>query len=280
MTETPRIVVGADGTRSSLDAVALAAREAAYRELPLHIVHAFIWPLMNVSLGPVPGGPPDSGLRAEALRIVAEALAQAAAHGAPLASSDIIDGIPKWVLLEESADAALVVVGNRGLGVISGAVVGSVGIHLASHTNCPVLIHRGTEPVLPEPVVVGLDGSPACTPTAEFALAEAHLRGTELVAVHATARPDPGDPTGLTDADELSLAGALAGCLERYPDVKVHRKSVRSRAARALVAESARAQLVVVGSQNQRRPPMPRLGSVSAAVVRHSLCPVAVVPHR
>lgn len=266
------VVVGADGTRSSLDAVALAAREATYRELPLRIVHAFIWPLMNVSLGPLPGGPPDSGLRAEATRIAADALEQATAHGAFMPSTDIIDGIPKWVLLEESEDATLLVVGNRGLGLISGAVVGSVGIHLASHASCPVLICRGAEPVLPEPIVVGLDGSPACTPTAEFALAEAHLRGAELVAVHATGHQD--------NADGFLEDNALADCLDRYPDVKVHQKTFHSRAARALVAESARAQLLVVGSQNQRRPPMPRLGSVSAAVVRHALCPVAVVPHR
>jgi nucleotide-binding universal stress UspA family protein len=272
MTGMPGVIVGADGTRSSLDAVALAAREAAYRELPLHIVHAFIWPLMNVSLGPVPGGPPDSGLRGEAVRIAANALEQASAHGAPMASTDIIDGIPKWVLLEECADAALVVVGNRGLGLISGAVVGSVGIHLASHANCPVLIYRGAEPVLPEPIVVGLDGSPACAPTVEFVLAEAHLRGTDVVAVHATNHQPNG--AGLLDED------ALADCLDRYPDVKVQRKTFNSRAARALVTESARAQLVVVGSQNQQRPPMSRLGSVSAAVVRHALCPVAVVPHR
>ncbi|MEV1147848.1 universal stress protein, partial [Micromonospora sp. NPDC049799] len=39
------VVVGVDGSAAALDAVRVAAREAAYRQRPLRVVHAFIWPL-------------------------------------------------------------------------------------------------------------------------------------------------------------------------------------------------------------------------------------------
>ena len=51
MTTSLPVVVGVDGSASALDAVRLAAREAARRERELRIVHAFIWPLMHVKVG-------------------------------------------------------------------------------------------------------------------------------------------------------------------------------------------------------------------------------------
>lgn len=52
------VVVGTDGSEVALQAVRAAAREAAERGCPLRIVHAFIWPLMRVPLGPAPARPP------------------------------------------------------------------------------------------------------------------------------------------------------------------------------------------------------------------------------
>lgn len=71
------IVVGVDGSPSSLEAVDLAATEAHLRDDPLRIVHAFVWPYFGVPLGPSPFGPPEGGLRNEAERIVAEAVRRA-----------------------------------------------------------------------------------------------------------------------------------------------------------------------------------------------------------
>ncbi|HET9517371.1 MAG TPA: universal stress protein, partial [Actinoplanes sp.] len=47
------IVVGVDGSECSLDAVEVAAEQAARGHRPLRIVHAFIWPLVH--LGSPPG---------------------------------------------------------------------------------------------------------------------------------------------------------------------------------------------------------------------------------
>lgn len=62
MTTSPAtaIVVGVDGSPQSLHALDWATREATARQCPLRIMHAFLWPLYNVQLGP-----PDAGLQAQ-----------------------------------------------------------------------------------------------------------------------------------------------------------------------------------------------------------------------
>jgi nucleotide-binding universal stress UspA family protein len=64
---------------------------------------------------------------------------------------------------------------------------------------------------------------------------------------------------------------------EKYPDVCVDRIVTRERPAHALVSESRRAQLVVVGSRDRRGATGLVLGSVSHAVLYRSHCSVAVV---
>ena len=75
MTTNPAaaIVVGVDGSPHSLHALDWATREAVARECPLRIVHAFLWPLYNVPLGPSAVGPPDAGLQHAAEHIVSAA---------------------------------------------------------------------------------------------------------------------------------------------------------------------------------------------------------------
>ncbi|MFC7615700.1 universal stress protein [Actinokineospora soli] len=60
------VVVGVDGSESSLAAVGWAAREAAARGTGLRVVHAFIWPMLHVPLGPATHADPGGGLRADA----------------------------------------------------------------------------------------------------------------------------------------------------------------------------------------------------------------------
>ncbi|WP_030440563.1 universal stress protein [Actinoplanes subtropicus] len=47
------------------------------------------------------------------------------------------------VLTGASAEAQLVVVGSHGRGPIRGALLGSTGLHLLRHAECPVLVARG-----------------------------------------------------------------------------------------------------------------------------------------
>ncbi|RSM53348.1 hypothetical protein DMB66_39130 [Actinoplanes sp. ATCC 53533] len=275
-TTSSRVIVGIDGSEQALVAVRAAAREAHHRAKPLHIVHAFIWPSLHVNVGPVAGDLPETGLRHHAEDLLEEAAAEArkAAPQVPVTTA-LIDGAATPVLLAESHLAALLVLGDRGLGGVSGLIIGSVAVHAAAHAGCPVLVIRGTEPSA-GPVVVGVDGSEASELAVGFAFEECANRGAELVAV--LAWHDAGSPTATAEqAARRVLSESLAGWRERYPDVVVRPAPVRGHPRHILVEHSKTAQLVVLGARGRDTFKGLLLGSVSQALLHHSACPVAVV---
>ncbi|MFE9774450.1 universal stress protein [Streptomyces sp. NPDC005931] len=284
------VVVGVDGSASSLAAVEAAALEARWRGTALRVVHAFIWPAMHVPLGASSLGPAEGGLRSLAERLVAEAVERARSVAPDVAvSHTVVTGEPLTVLEAQSRSAELVVVGSRGMGGFVGLLVGSTAVHLAAHGRCPVLVVR--EPGAEDgPVVLGVDGSAAGAEAVGFAFAEAALRGTDLVALHAwttwnaplpappdAAAPYANEPGALAAGEERLLAETLAGQQERYPDVKVRHRVVHGGTREALIEASRTARLLVVGARGRGGFSGLLLGSVSQAMLHHAHCPVAVV---
>ncbi|MBL6279915.1 universal stress protein [Micromonospora fiedleri] len=281
------VVVGVDGSETALHAVRAAAREAAYRQRPLRVVHAFIWPLMRVPLGPAPGAPADAGLRNQAEQFVADAVAEATKVAPEVSvTGAVVHGAAPAVMLAEAADAALLVLGSRGLGGFAGLLLGSVAVQLSARASCPVLVVRG-EQRADGPVMVGVDGSPASDEAIGFAFEEAARRDTELVAVHSWLYPAPAGPGDILplvydldafrEQEEQVLADAVARWSPRYPQVPVRQLLVRGSPARALVEQSRDAQLVVVGARGRGALAGLLLGSVSHAVLHHADAPVVVV---
>ena len=281
------VVAGVDGSECALQAVRWAAAEAVRRRRPLRLVAAHAWPAGGLVGDPGLGVDPQAVLR-DVVRGHLATAATAAATASPelLVEQVEVTGLPVPVLQGESARAELVVLGDRGLGGFTGLLIGSVAVALAAHAACPVVVVRGAEPDRPaprEPVVVGVDGSPASEAAVAFAFDAAALRGVPLVAVH-TWQDTLVDPTlaplidwKAAEADERGvLAERLAGWAEKYPDVEVRLLVTRDRPARALVEESGRAQLVVVGSRGRGGLAGMLLGSVSQALLRHAACPVVV----
>lgn len=280
----PAILVGVDGSPSSVAAVEWAARSAALHNLPLGLIHVLApQVVMTFPETPMPPGYTE-WQREQGERHLREAVTRAG-ELAPEQSieAQTIVGSTVPTLVDMSREAVRLVVGSRGHGRLRRSLLGSVSSSLVRHAHCPVAVIHETHPHSADaPVVVGIDGSPVSEAATGLAFEEASLRGVELVAVYAwhdTGMLDfPGIDTAAMASDgELALAERLAGWHERYPDVTVRRVVVGDRPADQLVERSQEAQLVVVGSHGRGGFTGMLLGSVSLAVVQSAHSPVLVV---
>jgi len=284
----PAVVVGVDGSQSALRAVRWGAAEARRRRARLRLVTAFGWGT-------------DQVVHPELVRRYRDILLDRArgqlAEAATVVERDTPDieveqqlvighSIP--VLGDEARRAQLVVIGDSGLGRIDGLLVGSVAVALAAHASCPVVVVRGTElepsAIATLPVVVGVDESATSEVAIAFAFEAAAARRVPLVAVHTwwDLFVDPAlaplfDWEAIEAEERKLLSERLAGWADRYPDVPVERLVTRDRPAHSLLEQSARAQLVVVGSRGRGGFTGLVLGSVSHALLHRARCPVAVV---
>jgi nucleotide-binding universal stress UspA family protein len=98
------------------------------------------------------GGPPTgvapSVVREETEQRVSGELAEAVARVYPETSAASVEtrvsyGHPAQVLIDESKDADLLVVGSHGHGSFTGMLLGSVSIHCVTNASCPVVVVRG-----------------------------------------------------------------------------------------------------------------------------------------
>lgn len=267
----PGVVVGTDGTTSSLDAVAWAATEAESRGEPLFVVHAFSWPLVRVPAAFASMASPGA-LRAQAEELLDQAVrvAREAAPGLRV-ESRLTEAFPVPLLLDESESATAVVVGSRGWGRIGGLLAGSTANALAAQAACPVVVVRRlpASRAPDAPVVVGLDGSEVSERALAAAVGLAVRRGRRLVAVTVQRSSEP-EPALLRDT--------VAPWRERHPELTIEERALQGHVAGTLVALSAEAFAVVVGSHGSGGFRGMLLGSVSQALLHQGECPVIVVP--
>jgi nucleotide-binding universal stress UspA family protein len=166
-------------------------------------------------------------------------------------------------------------------------------------------------------VVVGVDGSDGSVAALRWAMTEARLRGTSVLAViawthhaswgragrvHMTPPPSavlPGaNPTGqrppprFEPSDEADQAGAVDRVLDssvvraiqeldeqgRQHHVEIVRQAVEGHPAEVLLGAATPADLLVVGYRGHGGFIGGLLGSVSRHIVTHARCPVVVVP--
>lgn len=283
------VVVGVDGTESAHDALDWAAAEAAARRLPLRVVHAYATAVSWAVLGELPRPYENIGVPDAARLVIEQAVQRARNVAAELEiSTRLLTGAGAPALLAQSADAELLVLGSRGLGGVRGLFGGSVSFRVAARAACPVVVVRPMQPTTPgrsaARVVVGVDGSQRCERAIEFAVRAAAQRGVGVTAVHAWSVRGTADVAAVTDDWSLAEAAewrtfqrVFDPWRSRLATAQIELRLVPGRAQDVLVAESAGAALVVVGSRGRGSVRAALGGSVSQAVLQHAGCPVAVV---
>lgn len=137
----PFIVVGVDGSDSSIRALRWALEEARQRDASVRAVLSWEMPAV---VGDVMGGMTfDPSLLAEGAQAqLDEALAAACPDEAERARVErhVVLGSPASALIGQAEGAALLVVGSRGHGGFLGLLLGSVAQHCVTHATCPVVV--------------------------------------------------------------------------------------------------------------------------------------------
>ena len=136
-----QIVVGVDGSESSLAALRWAARQADLTGAPLEIVSAWEWPASYSGWDTPP--PPDYDPADEARRQLDKAVSAVLTPGDESEIRlSVIEGHAAPVLVALSKTADLVVVGSHGHGEFVGMLLGSVSEYCVTHCHCPVVVIR------------------------------------------------------------------------------------------------------------------------------------------
>lgn len=187
-------------------------------------------------------------------------------------------------------DPDLLVVGSRGLGPFTSALLGSVSEELVDHAPCPVLVARGTEL---RRVVLAEDGSPDAQAASTLLLRWPIFRGCEVRVVSVAEIPDlrktttepagaavqrvaqkalaTADEVARTTADRLSRAGLSADTSVRQGDPT---------AEILAAAGDWSADLIIIGTRGQTGLTRLLHGSVARTILEHARCSVLIERRR
>ena len=264
--------------------------------------------MTSAACGRIPRGAVVVGIstRTGANGALSWARAEAAERRAPLVVVRVLKDDPGAVLAKLSREAALVVVG----GPCGGPDVWStsLGTRLAEESRAPVVVVRGDHGREQErdwPVVVALADTEEADSLLAFAFGTAARQRRPLVVVHAMnggtgvrpALPLPATVAYLVPgrgrADQeravwhARLSAALRTWSQRYPEVPVRVEIAMDEPARAVLARTRHAALLVLGIRRLRErvslwrilpSVVPMSRPLELAAIWSSCCPVALVP--
>jgi nucleotide-binding universal stress UspA family protein len=276
-------LVGVDESDGARLALRWAQEFATTMSASLCAVRAWEYPSISVLPGPPAlRGPAevDAAVAVEVRDLVREELGERA-NGIEVR---VERGPADYALLHAARclRADTLVLGKRGVGTVTGRLLGSVSRRVAEHAPCPVIIVPTGAPVAQGPIVVGVDGSDHAADALRWAVEVAKTAGTGITVVHGF-----GSPTG-----ELS-GGAIRHVQARGQDLaEAHCQRVRDAGVdcrivldaidpRTLIehaADTSDARLIVVGTRGTGPIEALLLGSVATYLGQHSERPVTIVP--
>ncbi|MFI1702505.1 universal stress protein [Streptomyces bobili] len=286
------LVVGVDGSDSSLAAVEWAVDEAARHRLPLRLVYASLWERYE-------GVAPSGGVEPASEEVLADDLVGSAADRARRrnpevkVSAEVVPQEAASALLREGHNASALVTGSRGRGQLTGLLLGSVSLAVAARAHCPVIVVRGDKAGLAgthERILLGAGDSATDGEAVRFAFREAEARGCTLDVVRAWRCPAhdtadhpllAGEPAHYHEEQaSAALDAVLHDPMADHPGVRVRRHTVEGPARKVLLDRSAAADLLVIGAQRRHGTFGLQLGRVAHTLLHHAECPVAIVPQQ
>ncbi|MGV9922400.1 universal stress protein [Nocardia rhamnosiphila] len=291
------IVVGIDGSDTSLAAAKWATRFADKLALPLRLVHSSPapGPMPEVALDPAELAERHRVYRTELLA-TAESALRDWAPGVTMTSIADTEA-PAAGLLRAAEDAALIVLGATGAGMVERWLLGSTALRVVGSARCPVAVWRGDSAHIgpdDRPIVVGADGSPPSAGATRLAFEWAQLFSVPVTAVRVwsdgtavgdavpTAMQLLGPTAMVIDWDLIArseaetLSTIIAPYRKDFPDVDVEERSRRGSAARELLHALDEAQLAIVGSKGWGRFRGALMGSTSQNLLHRADRPIVV----
>jgi nucleotide-binding universal stress UspA family protein len=287
------IVVGIDDSVASSHALDWALDEAGRSGRHLRVLHAWSPNAWAGMVGPGYSSPPIvTDLEPQAQSFLDEQVSKALARRTSLATvllhAELVEGDPGRVLVEAAKEAALVVVGGRGLGQVKSALLGSTTSYVLHHARTPVMVVPATAAATDavHRVLVGVDGSGPSRSALRWAAAAARLHRCPLVVAHACVTTLPPGRDSLVLAPDVSVVATqartgldqeIAETLPEHADVDVSTLVLHENAPWGLIDTAGPDDLLVVGSRGRGGFASLVLGSVAVQVTHHAHGPVVVV---
>lgn len=295
-----RILLATDGSEGAESASRMAAALSGTLGSELHLVYAEVMPSLYyaelVAVGLDEWDRLSGFAEREARNLVTKEEEKLKETGTEVTAIHAAVGRAdeRIVALAEQIEADLILIGSRGQGGISRALIGSVSDSVVRHAHCPVLVVREDErrkdSLLPTKVLLALDGSKESQEAAKIAANLAAGVGAELHIVNvvptAPVRPYP-HPYAMEQHNiafeeakevarefleqrrEEAVSGGVETAFAHLKLGEPDREVVR-------LAEELDADVIALGSRGLGGIKRALMGSVSESVVRHAHCPVLV----
>jgi nucleotide-binding universal stress UspA family protein len=278
------LVVGVDGSASSLAAVEWAAQQAMLEHRPLTLLHTFH--VEGVYWLPALGYAP--GEIRQLMRADGDVILDAAEKRVSEISTEVEthrmigEADVRTALVDASRLASMVVLGSRGRGSVASTLLGSVGVAVLRHAACPVVVRRPERDRVGPGVLVGTDLSDASRPVLEYAYRLAETRNLPLTVL---VEHEPSLFLYAEDVEAIDrvpleqVVQWLSDLHAKFPQVQVSEEESVEPLVKGLIRRGAENDVVVVGGSGGRGAIVAALRrSIAATVVEHVPATVVMVP--
>ena len=279
-----KVVVGVDGSADARAALDWAiAHVVTCGGSQVTLVHAWSMP----TTGGMVSVERFNVLRDIATNVLADADRMAQRANGVTVTTHLEYGPAADAILRHADDAAMIVVGSRGRGPVSGLLLGSVSRAVVTRAGAPVAVLRRAMATQDGPVVVGIDDSAEARGALRWAADLARRSQRDLKVVHAY---QPHHFAGLFGVGKLqpdsawrsdaisAMSEVIESEINEPGPLALEAVATHAGPADGLLEAAEEASLLVIGTRGSGGAAI-LLGSVGSEVLKRATCPIVTVPH-